>query len=223
MQRIVYALNNVKLSSCLFNYYINILPFNLREKILRYHKWKDAQASLFGKLLLKSLLKRYQTNFTLSDLKIDSWGRPYIDNSFDFNISHSGSYVVCSYSDEGRMGIDLEVIQKVDLDNFSLTIFNQYELDLIKSADNVNDIFFEFWTIKEAAIKADGRGLGIPLKQVKIKSDNVIIEDASWYVKKIDFQEGYILHVAAAAPIKEPLQVTEIEFHSQVPAITLLS
>lgn len=223
MKRIVYALNNVKLSSYWFNYYLNILPLNLREKIFKYQKWKDAQASLFGKLLLYILLKKYQTKFTLSNLKIDSQGRPYMNKSFDFNISHSGSYVVCGYSDEGRIGIDLEVIQEMDIDNISPTIFNQYELDLIKSSDNANSFFFELWTIKEAAIKADGRGLGIPLKQVKIKGGSVIIEDASWYVKKIHFQEGYVLHVAAEAPIKETLQVTEIKFDSQALAMTPLS
>lgn len=219
MLRILYAINNVELSRYWFNYYINILPYQLRGKIFKYHKWKDAQASLFGKLLLHVILKQYRASFTLNDLKIDKWGKPYIDNSFDFNISHAGSYVVCSYSDEGKVGIDLEVIQAMDINDLIPTIFSEYESGLIKSSDDVNNTFFKFWTIKEAAVKADGRGLGISLKQVEINDDHVKIENASWYVKKIDFYEGYSLHVAAEVPLNETLRATEIKFDPQVFAI----
>ena len=212
---VAYALNDKQLSNEDFIYHLKTLPIAFRDKITKFHNWKDSQASLFGKLLLKHILAMYESQYTLNDILLTANGRPYISNSFDFNITHSGSYVICAYSNEGRIGVDIEAIKPIDLSHFE-SIFTQDEFNQILASTNKQLSFYNFWTIKEAAIKADGRGLMIPLRNVKIDGETVLIEDQKWFYTKIDFREDYILHIATNSHISTPLQLVQLYFKEGV-------
>src|ERR1700748_879112 len=107
---IYYSSFKKRLDDRLFRYYLSLLPLDIIDRILRYQRWEDAHASLFGKLLLKKGLGDLGLDSCLQNLKYSKYARPFVDEDVDFNISHSGSFVVCAFSSAGKIGVDLEEI-----------------------------------------------------------------------------------------------------------------
>src|SRR5688572_21163198 len=89
--------------------YLSQVPEVFRNKILRYRQWEDRHASLFGKLLLKEAFSATASGkYRLEDIFIDDHDKPHVKGDLFFNISHSGSYVVCAVGEKQMLGIDIE-------------------------------------------------------------------------------------------------------------------
>lgn len=139
---------------------------NDKEKILRYKKYEDSLRSLYGKLLLKDALNIVELN-----LSYNEYGKPYLQSPYDdihFNISHSGEWVVLAI-DTVPIGIDIQEITNADI-NIAKRFFSKEESEYIFSLSNENQIeaFFKLWSLKEAYVKAEGKGLSIPLNSFTI-------------------------------------------------------
>jgi len=185
------------LSPDLFWSLTNQLPPDTISKIRKFHKWQDAHACLFGRLLLKEMLSTFSIDQDLSTLKYTNYQKPYFENSdFNFNISHSGNYVVCAGTNQSKLGIDIEEIKSINIQEFREQ-FHTVEWGQIKNADNLAT-FYKFWTMKEAIIKADGKGLSIPLNNLNVSnnSNQVIIDQAVWNLHEIYLDDDYICHMA---------------------------
>lgn len=140
--------------------------------------------------LLRLVLSNYLGQ-TPSSLKFSSnaYGKPSLDDcqiNLQFNLSHSGDYIACAVTLDSPIGIDVETKQRK---NNVMSIADHYftgtELAdiLAQTGENRHSKFFEYWTLKEAYIKARGLGLAIPLDQFSFSftSDNKI---------SIDFDEA---------------------------------
>lgn len=102
-------------------------------------------------------------------------GRPFLNNptrsmeSLDFNIAHSSRRVVLAITQDGRVGVDLEPVdRRVDHDLVARRFFHGSErrdLETLASARRRRR-FLELWVLKEAWMKADGRGIGAGLNEV---------------------------------------------------------
>jgi 4'-phosphopantetheinyl transferase len=95
------------------------------------------------------------------DLEIipDENGKPYLvtENPIHFSITHSSDQVAVAFSRK-RVGLDLESFREVDASALAARFFTPDEADWIDHSDDAN-LFFRLWCSREAAIKADGRGL----------------------------------------------------------------
>lgn len=160
------------------------LPQNLAEKNDRYRQYLDRQRNLFGLMLLKKLwTQQFNEPLALDQLQSTPYRRPFVPNhKADFNISHAGNYVVCVLHPSARIGIDIEMRKKVDFGDFTQTM-NADQWDEINSSGDPEAKFFKYWCIKESVIKADGRGLSIPLTDIMINSDSVSYADLIWHIK----------------------------------------
>jgi 4'-phosphopantetheinyl transferase len=179
------------------------LPKNIQQKISNFRRWQDQHAALFSKLLLQHALHQAGYNSDcLNQLKYELYNRPFIDNKIDFNISHAGEYVVCAISDQGRLGIDIELIKAINISDF-----NQY----METEQLSYKKFYEIWTTKEAVIKADGRGLSIPLLDIKLQTDKAYLYETQWFISKIDININYVCHIVTSWQ-NTNINIKEIKF-----------
>lgn len=183
-----------------FQSLLSSLPVEMANRIKRYRRWQDAHAGLFGKLLLQQGLFDNGLNLSLEDLQLTDHQRPYFDlKHFDFNISHSGDYVVCALGFNGRLGIDIEAIRPLDLLDFK-SLFHPSEWQQICTAQEPLRAFFSHWTRKEAVIKADGHGLSTPLAEVSSSAEVCTINEKNWYLMSLPLEGNYHGCLATSKP-----------------------
>lgn len=184
-----------------FEKHLNSFPYEIRNRIKAFRRWQDAHTSLFGKLLLVQGLRTFNIDASLSNLRYSKYNRPYIECApIDFNISHSGNSVVCALSDEGVIGVDIEEIQPIELADFRQQ-FQPKEWNAIIHSSSAINKFFTYWTQKEAAIKADGRGLHIPLNNVFVDEGRVYVENKIYHTAEINLNVTTKCYLAAATNV----------------------
>ncbi|MFS4474647.1 4'-phosphopantetheinyl transferase family protein [Chryseobacterium sp. T20] len=169
----------------------------IRQDILRYSRWQDAQLSLLGKVLLQYGLKTYY-NIAEAEIGILPNKKPYLKGlDLHFNISHSKDLVVCAIA-EYPLGIDLEFnspeVSYLDFE-FQMTA---NEFKEIHNSEDKTKSFFTYWTRKEAVIKVHGAGMMLPLDSFEILHNECIIEDEKFFTKEIFIHEDYPACIASS-------------------------
>lgn len=165
----------------------------------------DQQLHLFGRILLFEALKSngYHWQDVQADINYDSNRRPHFATiPFDFNISHSGIHVMCAITDTGMVGIDVEKTREVTLTDFT-RVMNPDQWQIIFDDPFPTKKFFQYWTIKESVIKADGRGLQMSLPKILIGDHQVTYEDRQWYYREVPLASDYCCAVASEHFIPE--------------------
>ncbi|NLR77734.1 4'-phosphopantetheinyl transferase family protein [Chitinophaga eiseniae] len=199
----------------LFDNGMSLLPVYEQEKIEQFHRWQDAQAGMLGKILLRRELMKIHPTATdiLEQLTYSRFRKPFLENvPVDFNISHSGNVVVCAVSTHGRIGVDVEVIQPVEL-SYLAPQMQETEWQAIQAAPDIYRSFFYHWTRKEALLKANGKGLHLPMNAIAVHTNSVIIEEEKWYLSELNLGNEVVCHLATACPVLEnEIQVQEIFF-----------
>lgn len=175
-----------------------------QEKIKRYRRWQDAQSSLLGRILLfKGVEEIYKNNPHDKVMKHTKYNKPYFDNDLiRFNISHSGEMVVCALSDKYEIGIDIEIVRDVEIVDFK-SHMTENEWNNIIMSGNEKDSFFDYWTQKEAVIKAHGHGLTIPLNSFEISDNTTKINEENYYLKEMKLDEKYKCYLSLKTNITE--------------------
>ena len=210
MVYLLYSSFSQKFSHDKFNSYLSLLPSDMAEQIGRFRRWQDAHASLIGKLLLIEGLRKYGGDHRLlNNIKYSEYNRPFLDN-LEFNISHSGNYVLCAISDDKlRIGVDVEEIKPIDFSDFDRQ-FTEVEWQVIKSDTDPLRGFYKMWTRKEAIVKADGKGLSIPLNDIIIENNTARVGDECWHLKSIDLDQHHIVHLACDQNLEQKLILEQL-------------
>lgn len=132
-------------------------------------KWKKGEKTwqkIFG-----DLMKKYHQTENAPEILKDGMGKPYLQgNPFYFNVSHSGEYLALAISKD-PVGIDIQKIKPVK-EGMYQKVVRPEEMPLI-GANRERD-FIRLWTLKESFVKAEGKGLRIPMKSyylIKEKED----------------------------------------------------
>lgn len=179
------------------------LPAPLRDRAQVYHFEKDQKLHLFGRLLLFYALKDhgYTWEQVQADIVYSHLRRPSFNSiPWDFNISHSGELVLCALTAKGKVGLDVEKIRPVSFSDFK-RVMNPSQWQGIRSDTDPPRKFFEYWTIKESVIKADGRGLALGLAELIIGEHKVVHGDHIWYIQLVSPDPQYCCCVASNQPI----------------------
>jgi 4'-phosphopantetheinyl transferase len=179
-------------------------PTVYQEKIKRYRRWQDAQLSLLGRMLLfEGIEEIYKQKPGDKVIKYTKYNKPYFeDNLIKFNISHSGDIVVCALSDEHEIGIDIEILTDIGIDDFKSQMTENEWGNIILSS-NKKDSFFDYWTQKEAVIKGHGHGLTIPLKSFEISANTTQINEEKFFLKEIAIDQQYKCYISLKTNINE--------------------
>jgi 4'-phosphopantetheinyl transferase len=130
---------------------------------------KDRHQFLVTRGVLRTLLARYTgAEPRACAFASNAYGRPALMGgaTVDFNVSHTRGLVACAIARVPEVGVDVEDIER---GAFSRDIARRYfsaaeadALDAVPEAARVSR-FFDYWTLKEAYIKARGMGLSLPL------------------------------------------------------------
>jgi 4'-phosphopantetheinyl transferase len=99
------------------------------------------------------------------------YGRPTVTNlpadaaGLTFNLSHTRQLVVCAVGRHAELGVDVEDLTRRAPLHLARRYFSAEEAAELSRhpAERQHRRFFEYWTLKEAYIKARGLGLSLPL------------------------------------------------------------
>jgi len=191
-----YFLNDLygSLSSCCFGYEKN--------KIRKYVKENDQKRSLLGKIaivkMIAKLLKIDQDELVFSR---DSFEKPILEKPFlrklNFNIAHSGKYVIVGVNSEGKIGVDIEKIKLIDLEIMK-NVFMDKEIKYVNSnKKEALKKFYQIWSLKESFVKAIGEGLSYPLKKFHFEFKNgkiihkIDLKKSKWQFKMYNVNNAY--------------------------------
>lgn len=91
--------------------------------------------------------------------------------SISFNVSHSGRHGLIALAGRGRLGVDVEQRStRRDLDMLIDEALSAEEKSRLASVDanRRRQLFFRIWTMKEALIKALGKGFSLDVCELEI-------------------------------------------------------
>lgn len=141
----------------------------------RWRRFLVAHAQLqhlVARALVRTTLSRYfDVPPQVWQFATNRYGRPHITaprqfRPVRFNLSHTSGMVVCAVAKARAIGIDVEnVTRESSLADLAPRVFSPVELATFRETapEMQREIFFSFWTLKEAYIKARGMGLSLPL------------------------------------------------------------
>jgi 4'-phosphopantetheinyl transferase len=184
-----------------------------------FHFDKDKRQFIVSRGLLRTIIGLYLSADPKHILfSYNPHGKPFIEQdqsktNFKFNLSHSGGLCLFAFTSGREIGIDLERIRPIkDAVRIAKRFFTEKEFDCINGLPTglQEEIFFKFWTHKEAYLKAVGEGLSLPLNLVEFtlssgKSGmvlkNISLEGShEWAIKEINPARGYVAAIAYKGP-----------------------
>jgi 4'-phosphopantetheinyl transferase len=133
------------------------------EERSRAEKFKFAnlyQNFVITRGLLRKILSKYLgKNPHGLAIKYSPSGKPFIETSVHFNISHSNNLALLAFCAGNELGIDIEYKRQINnIEELCLKFFSKQETEEILSADFQLKVekFYNFWVKKESYTKAIG-------------------------------------------------------------------
>lgn len=181
-----------KMPDCFLGYELN--------RIKKFRKENDQKRSLIGKIAIADILSEFlNIKKELLIFDRDKYDRPYLKNpklqKMDFNISHSGDYVLVGFSSAGKIGVDIEKIKAIDM-KIANNVFRDEEIKYLHFKKEMSLYrFYRLWSLKESFVKAVGEGLSYPLKKFHFEFENGKIihkidsKKSSWNFKTYEIED----------------------------------
>lgn len=196
---------------------IEILSLAEKKHLASLRKTVDQISYARAHLLLRHTLQRY-TGVPAADLDfyLESTGKPkLLINSnvkpIEFNLTHCQNMVACAIS-RSPVGIDAEPLDRLlesETIEHILHPLEQERFRALNSADGTKQII-QYWTCKEAALKAVGYGLSIEPTQVLIDFVSASEATALIYASKTQTPRAVKLYANLAPHTAHTLTVATL-------------
>ncbi|RZC74338.1 hypothetical protein C5167_049820 [Papaver somniferum] len=170
------------------NQYMKLLSPCEKKTVLQMQGDRLQKGSLLARALVRTTLARYtdtQVSPNLLKFQKNNFGKPEVEWEHDeqwnppslhFNISHSSSLIACGVTVDMPIGIDVEEKQRKTKNStmsFARRYFSPHEVErlhAIVDPEVQRHEFIKLWTLKEAYVKALGRGFSAsPFKTFAIQ------------------------------------------------------
>jgi 4'-phosphopantetheinyl transferase len=198
--------------------YRRLLSHEERAQEPKFYFERDRRRYLVTRALVRTVLSRY---FPVDPkdwiFEANAYGCPYAANprakdaGLSFNISHTHSMIVLGVTAGRALGVDVENFRAREVSmGMADRYFSPLEAGELARAPSHRQQyrFFEYWTFKEAYIKARGMGLQLPLDKfsfnypddarVEIAIDRELADDpARWRFWQLRPAADYLLAVCA--------------------------
>lgn len=147
--------------------YRSLLSETENKRAETFNKIEMKQAFIITRALIRTTLAE-KINCQPKDITIaiNEWDKPYLSQhpEISFNLSHSFSWAILAVGENCQLGVDIEfTTRKNNIDLVAQRYFSHKEQQWLKAQHNSREAFFFIWTLKEAYIKACGKGLAQPL------------------------------------------------------------
>ncbi len=175
----------------------------------RFYFPKHQQHFVAGRGILRTIIGRYldiqplQVQFNYQQRGKPVLADTFADSRVAFNLSHSQGLGLCAVNCS-QIGVDLEYIRPMsDLEALAKRFFLPREYEMLRSLspNQQQEVFFRYWTCKEAYLKATGDGLS-QLEQIEVSLTPTepaklqITED--WSLFELVPANNYVAAVAVA-------------------------
>ncbi len=175
------------------------------EKAGRMFIQKDKERYIVSKFCLRTILglclqvPPNEVNFIFHEYK-----KPTA-NGIEFNISHTGDYVLIAIGPT-PLGIDIEHLNR-DFDFKSILdiTFSKKEIDYIGDKDIDPTNFYVMWTRKEALLKASGEGVSDNLHLIECLDEHLEYHKKVFKMRTFMIEENYVASIATTLEQKELL------------------
>ena len=182
----------------------------------RFHFEKDQKRFITARGMLRQILGGYLGR-PPHELRFEytTYGKPVLAtnagyDTLRFNLSHSDEFALYAVTRGRNIGIDIERIRDdIDVEQIARRYFSQGEISSLERIhkDKRSEVFFQYWTRKEAFIKATGEGISFPMEQcdvslisgrglspITVLGDNR--ENPCWYGQDLFPGRGYAAAIA---------------------------
>jgi 4'-phosphopantetheinyl transferase len=193
--------------------FLGMLSEKERARAHRFVSIRDGGNYIVVRGWLRALLGAYtDTEPGTLEFVDGSHGKPMLAGAagpggIRFNVSHSGGRALFAFARDRNVGVDVEKMGNAfSGEGISDRFFAPREAASIRSFDGSRrqEVFFSYWTLKEAYMKASGRGLSLPMHRFEVALDPPRVvhvqgdpEAASrWHLETIHPEAGYAAALA---------------------------
>ena len=198
------------------------------ERLQRFRFEKDRHSFLVSHAMLRHVLSKY-LDLEPSMLQFDTndHGKPELVNVtgsslLRFNLTHTEGLSACVVTLNKACGIDAESVhRKNNIAAVAKRMFAAEELAFLASCGNTELHFYDFWTLREAYVKAVGTGLAgsscdfyfslQPDEQTaNIYFKQTANDAANWKFSLLELDDEHRLSIAIESSV--PVRVMSSEF-----------
>ena len=137
----------------------------------RFHFEADKERFVIGRTLARLQLSRFlggdprQWRFVTNEHGRPELVEPPGPRTVGFNVSHTHGLIACAITSTWDVGVDVEWVDRTLTHDIADRFFAPREVADLRAlpTDDQKRVFFDYWTLKEAYIKARGMGLALPL------------------------------------------------------------
>lgn len=142
------------------------------ERAARFHFEEDRERFVIGRALARLQLSRFLGGDPRAwRFVTNAHGRPELampdggPAPLGFNVSHTRGMVACAVTATSDVGVDVEWVERRLTHDVAERFFAPREVADLRARTPRDQarVFFDYWTLKEAYIKARGMGLALPL------------------------------------------------------------
>jgi len=223
----VYCVNvNRELADDEFRDLAGTLEPGVAERIARIAHRESAVRALLSDLLARSMLASHSAVSPSSlEFSVGQHGKPgLVSSRWQYNISHSGEWVVCGVSETQPVGVDVEHVREPNL-RVARRYFHPRELErLMRQTETERaGTFFDIWTAKESFLKAVGIGISVALNSFWSDDETrtVSIDDPLPFARLgVDIESGWCFdllpldadyRLAACSQVREELRCVRLD------------
>lgn len=190
----------------------NLLNKDEQIKSEMFIKEEDRIRFILSKIYLKKLLSNYlKIEPSQLEFKYSEQNKPILTNypMINFNLSHSGQYIIIGFANKWSVGVDIELMN-THLDLYSLinNCMSSPEVSVILNSEMPRQMFYKYWTRKEALLKGVGIGLTDRLKDINCNDGlNLVPIEFSgfaspWKVWSFEMENSYSVSIALDSAIR---------------------
>jgi 4'-phosphopantetheinyl transferase len=164
---------------------------------------------IFAHAMLRLALSKVAPDVDPTDWSFAAgrYGRPFVaspktSTALHFSLSHADGCVACVVSGHEAVGVDVETVsRRVAPLSTAVRFFAPEEVETLRGLPEPAAIerFFDYWTLKEAYLKARGFGLNLPLDAFAMQVSREAIE-ISFKPDIADDPEGWRFSLSSPSP-----------------------